>query len=56
MEFLVPVSNGYLYRHRVDEMGENAKRQYGSDRKLSISLLKSVKLHVCLVGFFPNRK
>ena len=25
-EFLVPVSNGYLYQHRVGEMGENEKK------------------------------
>ena len=34
VEFLVPVSTGYLYWHRVGEMGDNAKRQddveYGS--------------------------
>ena len=27
VESLVPESNGYLYQHRVGEMGENAKRQ-----------------------------
>ena len=39
VEFFIPVRNGYLYRHRVGEMGENAKRQYGGDKKLPISIL-----------------
>ena len=32
VEFLVPVSNGYLYLHIVGEIGENAKRQEGGNR------------------------
>ena len=36
VEFLVLVSNDYLYQHRVGEMGENAKGQDGDDRMLSI--------------------
>ena len=40
VKYLVPVSNGYFYRHRVGEMEENAKRQDGGDRTLSISILK----------------
>ena len=36
VEFLVPVSNGYLYQHRVGEMEEKAKRQYGDRRMGSI--------------------
>ena len=43
---LVPVSNGYLYRRRVGEVGENAKIQDGNPRILSISLLKLTKVHV----------
>ena len=26
VDFLAPVSNGYLYQHRAGELGENAKR------------------------------
>ena len=32
-EILVLVSNGYLYRHRVGDVGEAAKRQDGGNRK-----------------------
>ena len=46
MEFLVPVSNGYLYQHRVGEMGDNVKRQDGDDRMLLTSLFKFIMLHV----------
>ena len=48
---LVLVSNGFLYRHRVDEMGEIAKRQDSGDRTWSMSLLKGIKLHVLLYVF-----
>ena len=34
VEFLVKVSNGYLYGHKVEEMGKNTKRQDGGDRML----------------------
>ena len=27
VEFLDPASNGYLHRHRIDEIGENAKSE-----------------------------
>ena len=37
VEFLVRVSNGYLYCHRVGEIGENAKRQDGDNRMFSIN-------------------
>ena len=40
VESLVPVSNAYSYWHRVDEMGENTKRQDGDHRMLSILLFK----------------
>ena len=42
VQSLDPVSNGYLYRHRVGEMRENAKRQDGGDRRVLISLLNSI--------------
>ena len=32
VELLVSVSDGYLYRHRAGEMGENAKRENGDHR------------------------
>ena len=54
MEFLAPVSNGYLYQRRVDEMGENAEGQDGDDRMPSISILTYIKLHVLL--HFSNQK
>ena len=46
-ESLVPVSNGYIYRCRVGEwrMEDNEKRQDGSDKTLSISILKLNKVH-----------
>ena len=56
VESLVPVSNGYLYKHRVGEMGENAKRQKSGDRMLLISFLKFIKLFLCVVFFFVNSK
>ena len=31
LDSLVPVSNGYLYRHKVGEVGENAKGQNGGN-------------------------
>ena len=37
-EFLIPASNEYLYRDTIDEMGENAKRQDGGYKMLSISI------------------
>ena len=40
IEFLVPVSNGYLYQHRVGEMLMYAKRQDDDDKTPSISLLE----------------
>ena len=46
VEFIVPVSNGYIYRHRVGEKGENVKREVSGDKTPSISPLKSIKLHV----------
>ena len=54
VEFLVPVSIDYLYWERVGEMGENESRQDGGVRKLSISILKSIKLHVLL--YFSTQK
>ena len=48
---MVPVSNGYLYRCRVGEIGENAKRQNGTNECLLISLLKLNKRHVLLYLF-----
>ena len=36
VEFLVPVSNGYLYQVRVGEMGEKAKGQDGDYRMMSV--------------------
>ena len=42
VEFLIPVSNGCLYRHSV---GENAQRQDGGDKAQSVSILKLIKLH-----------
>ena len=36
VESLVSVSNGYLYRYPVGEMKENAKRQDGDHRMLSM--------------------
>ena len=45
VEYLVPVLNGYLYWHRSGEMEENATIQDGSNRKLSISLIKYIQLH-----------
>ena len=36
VESLVPVSNGYLYWHRFDGLGENAKRQDGGVKMLVI--------------------
>ena len=48
VEFLVPESNVSLYQHIVGSMGENANRQDGGNRTLSISILKSIKLHVSL--------
>ena len=50
VEPLVSVPNGYLYRCRVSEMGENAKRQDGSNKTLSILILKSIKQR--LIIFF----
>ena len=44
VELLVPVSNDYLYQHRVGEMGENAKRHNGGYRMSLISILKPIKL------------
>ena len=54
VEFIVPVLNGYLYQHRVGEMGENAKREDGSHKMLSISILKSIKL--CDLFEFATQK
>ena len=51
---LVPVSNEYLYWHRVGEMEENAERQDDSDRMLLISILKLTELHVLL--YFSTQK
>ena len=42
VEFLVSASNGYLHWYRVGERGENAIRQDGNDKTLSISILKSI--------------
>ena len=56
IEFLTPVQTDYLYWHRIGEMGENAKRQNGGDRTQSISLLKSIMLHVLLDLYFFNSK
>ena len=36
VESMVSISNGYLYWHRVGEMGENARKPDVSDRMLSI--------------------
>ena len=38
----------------LGEMGENAKRQDGNYKMLSISILKSIKLHVLL--YFATQK
>ena len=38
VEFLVPVSNNDIYGHRVGIMAENAKRQDGGDKMLSMSI------------------
>ena len=46
VESLVPVSNGYIYRYRVGEMGENAERQNGSDRMPSILLLFEIHYYI----------
>ena len=46
VEFAVSISNGYLYGHRLSVMGDNANRQIGADRTLSISLLMFIKLHI----------
>ena len=48
VESLIPVSNGYLYQHRVGEIRENTKRQDGDHRMSVISLLQSIKLQVLL--------
>ena len=48
VEFLVPVSNDYLYRQRVGEMEENAKSQEGGNKMLSVLILKLNKVHVIL--------
>ena len=48
VEFLVSISTGWLYEPKVAEMGENVKSQDGGDRMLSISNIKSSKLHVLL--------
>ena len=56
VEYLVPASNGYLYnKHRVGEMEENAKRQDGEDKMLSISHLTFIKLHVLLYICFNSK-
>ena len=39
-EYLVPVSNAYLYQHRVGEVVENAKIQDGCGKALLILLPK----------------
>ena len=52
VESLIPVSNGYLNRQRFGGMEENVKSQEGSDKSLSILILKLNKLHVLL--YFSN--
>ena len=55
IKFMVPLSNGYIYRHRVGELGENAKRLNGINKMLSISLLGLfIKLHSLL--YFLTQK
>ena len=56
VESLVPVSNSYLYQHRVGEMRENAKGQDGDHKMLSISHLKTVKLLFFLSFLKINNK
>ena len=53
VEFLVPISNGNLYWSRVGEVGENAERQDGDHRMLSISLLKSIQ-NTCFIIFVTS--
>ena len=55
VESLVPLLNSYLYRCRVGEIGENANKQDGNQRMLSISPIKSIKLHVLLHFFFNSK-
>ena len=55
VESLVPVSNDYLYRHSIAEMGENAKWQDGGDRTLANSIFKSIELHTCYVISFNSK-
>ena len=47
VESLVPVSNGYIYWHNVDEMERMPKYkiEHGGDKTLSISILKWTKVH-----------
>ena len=54
VESRVPVSNSLLYRYRVGEIRENAKRQDGDHRMLSISLLKSIKAPALFTLFKPK--
>ena len=46
VEFLIPASNGYLYGLKVSEMEENAKRQDGGDKTLSVLILKYMLYHI----------
>ena len=54
VEFLVPVSNGYVYQHRVGEMGENVKGQGGSKKMMSMSIFKSTNLYALF--YFSTEK
>ena len=54
VEFLVPVSNGYLYQHRIGEMGEIETRQDGNHKMPLTSLLWFIEQHALL--YFSNEK
>ena len=51
VEFVVPVPNSNIYRHRVGEMGANANGEDGGDKMLSIRIDKTI----CFIIFFNSK-